>query len=262
VLRSEKRVLVMGDSFVEGWWASQEESLSSILRDRFPGTFFINGGLRSTGPVMQAEKLRELIRVYRPQGVLWFLNDTDPLDDRFACAITENPAAPAGRLRFGIPEFELTSWQSGLTALLGSSASGQRLRRRFYQQKWVSLAEGEGALRCDPCRGVREFKRTIEEAGLPLLTFYLYSGDSQAREHYGKAHDLRPEMLSCLEKSAIQPIAAGLKSMTPEEVERYVWEGDFHFNPEGIAMLTDQIAPDVEKWLEGSRGARGKRRAK
>ncbi len=265
VLKSEKRVLVMGDSYVEGWWASQEESLSSLLRERFPGIFFINGGGRSTGPVMQAERLRELLRVYRPQGVIWFLNDTDSLDDRFACAIAENPDAPAGQLRFGTPEFELGSWQSGLASLLGSTASGQRLRRRFYLEKWISLAEGESALRCDACRGVRNFKQLLKEADLPLLTFYLFSSEGLAHTQYSKGGSLRLELFSCLEESGIQAIAAGLKDMSAEEVERYVWEGDFHFNPEGIAMLTAQVVPTVEKWLKPAPlpvDGRGRRRVR
>jgi hypothetical protein len=259
VLEAGRGVLVMGDSFVEGWWASQDEALNSRLAEKFPGTYFINGGLRSTGPVMQAEKLRALLPRYRPRGVIWLVNDTDSLDDRFTCAIAEKPGPGAA---LGAPEFELSAWQKTAASLLGDSSAGHRLRLHYYQQKWRELATSSSAGLCDSCRGIKEFKRVADAAGLPVLAFYLHSREGLPMAHYEAGSDLRAELKTCMEKAGVAVRPAGLLGMPEQDIKRYVWEGDFHLNPEGTVMLAEQISPAVEHWLKEIGGKLGNRGAK
>lgn len=254
VLAHPLRVAVLGDSFVEGWWASNEQALGSLLTRELPGAYFINAGLRSTGPRLQATRLSEVLRAYRPAGVLWLLNDTDALDDRFACAAALDPAAPAEKLELGTPEFRIDGWRAKAVALLGESAPGARLRRRFYEQNWRGLVEGESARRCG-CRGVEEVKRVAARAGVPLLAFYITSEAIRPLAHYAGAEALREELRACLTRAEIPFQPAGPPaSVSPAEVEKYyLWDNDFHFNPEGTAMLAARLAPAVKGWLAGLR---------
>ncbi len=270
-LSHPRRVAVIGDSFIEGWWSSQEQALGSLLTRDFPGTYFLNGGLRSTGPFMQAGRLAGIIEKYRPQGVIWLLNDTDALDDRFTCAITRDPQARPDQAELGVPEFVLEGWKRQAAGLLGNTAAGGRLRRRFYQEKFAELASGESSRRCGACWGVKAVKKVADDAGLPLLVFFLASDSLLPKGHYGGGAALRPELLDCLRQSGIQTHTAGpAATLSAANLENYVWEGDFHLNPEGMEMLAGEISPTVKAWLEKlpptgehhKKGSHGKRKAR
>jgi hypothetical protein len=256
VLKQPKRILVMGDSFVEGWWAAQDEGISSLLGQRFPAYYFINAGLRSTGPVMQASRLREAVGRYEPSAVIWLLNDTDPLDDRFACAIAD------GKGGFGIPELELEGWRKSAVALLelGPAASARRLRRRFYQEKWQSLALGESGGACEPCRGVKELVRAA--AGLPIFVLYLPIYSGLPMRQYASGHPAKQQIFSCLEEAGLKAEMALPEGLSREEIERYTWEKDFHLNPEGMAYLVDFVSQgSLPDFLRRNAGPRPKRKS-
>lgn len=77
----EKRILVVGDSFTEGWGVNQEEMFSSLLEARYNyparGVYFINVGLAGAGPL---EYMRMLFNVgvrYNIDGVLICLYAND-----------------------------------------------------------------------------------------------------------------------------------------------------------------------------------------
>jgi len=238
-LKQPKRIVVLGDSFVEGWWASRDQSIPSLLQQRFPEFYFINAGLRSTGTVMQAARLKEVIGLYKPSGIIWILNDTDPLDDRFACAIQDEEG-------FGVPELALHGWRKVAVSLLGATAPANRLRRQFYGENWQSLAQSEAAGLCDPCRGVIEIGKITQ---VPLISLFLPIHSALPRHHYAQPEFARAELLECLEKKGIRTAMALSDNMTKEEIDRYFWEKDFHLNPEGMAYFVDHNAPGIEEWL-------------
>lgn len=240
VLRHARRILVMGDSMVEGWWNAQGETISALLGEHFPAHYFVNGGLRSTGPVMQAASLRRILGIYKPRGIIWMLNDTDAMDDRLACV------AQADGENFGAPEFSLAGWRKTAVGLLGSTAAAGKLRRRFYQENWQALVQSEAAGRCDPCRAVETFQRVA--AGIPILALYLPLSPLLHTKHYYQLEASRKTLLECLKKSGLN-ITMMMENPTKEEIDRYFWDNDIHTNPEGTMFLTDEIAPVVEGWL-------------
>lgn len=248
-LKEPSRVLVIGDSFVEGWWMSREEGISAELTRRFPGTYFVNGGLRSTGPMLQAESLSRRLELYRPKGILWFLNDTDGADDRLACAVLEDPAAPAGSRRFGINEFLLDGWRERAVGLLGDTAPGRWLRRVFYQRRWKELVHGERGGRCGACRGVEEFKAAADRAGVPVLAVFTNTDTGLLTGHYAGEKQSRQELNACLARHGVRTFTADTQSFTPELKERLIWPNDFHLNPEGVQWFAAQLSGELQSWL-------------
>jgi hypothetical protein len=248
-LREPSRVLVVGDSFVEGWWMSREQGISAELSRLFPGTYFVNGGLRSTGPMLQAESLGPRLEAYRPKGILWFLNDTDGADDRLACAVLENPDASPGARRFGIDEFLLDGWRAQLVSLLGDSAPSRWLRRVFYQRRWKALVHGEGGKRCGACKGVEEFKAAADRAGVPVLAVFTNTDTGLLTGHYEGEEQSREEIMACLARHGVSTVTANTESMSSELRERYLWPADFHLNPEGVQWFAGQIGSDLSAWL-------------
>lgn len=251
VLSHSPRVLLLGDSFVEGWLVPTDQAPAALLTQRFPPAYFVNGGLRSTGPLQQAARLPALLHAYRPQGVVWLLNDTDVLDDRFACSVARNPAAPAESIEFSAPEFGLHGWRAAAAGLLGDNFLSAKLRRQAYRQRWTELANSDASRRCEACRGVQEVKRLAAEAGLPLLAFYLPLESMPGAAHYEGATANRQALLDCLKSAGIPAHEVGRPpEMPPGDFQGYLWENDFHFNPEGNAMLAARMETALAGWVQ------------
>jgi len=235
ILKQRQRVLVAGDSFVEGWWVAADQALPSLLSAALPSKYFINAGLRSTGPVLQSARLKPLLEAYRPQLLLWVLNDTDGLDDRFACAVAKNGGG------FGAPEFAMQGWRKGIAELLGNTSAGDRVRRAAYLEEWQRLVDSPAAAGCDACRGVRDFQRLAKAAGVKMFVVYLAKGFPDPGRNYAQARPPRQELLECLAKEGLTPYLAAV------EGENYYWEGDFHLNPEGLASLAGALAAQLKE---------------
>ena len=78
-----RRVLVLGDSFVEGLGVAWDDTfvarLEPLLGD---GVEVLNGGVSSYAPILSDLKLRQLLdRGLRPEAVLVFLDPSDPVDE-------------------------------------------------------------------------------------------------------------------------------------------------------------------------------------
>lgn len=80
----ETRVLVLGDSFVEGMGVEARDTFAARLERRFSSdgrrTRFINGGLQNSGPRQYARLLRHVGLDYRPDRVLVVVYANDVYD--------------------------------------------------------------------------------------------------------------------------------------------------------------------------------------
>ncbi len=250
-LKKAHRVLVMGDSFVEGWRVSNESSLPALLTSRSQNRYFLNGGLRSTGPAWQANRLRELGRIYRPELVIWVLNETDFLDDRFACGVAENPTAPLESRRYGTPELQFKPWQEKLLALVKGASLERKLRVRLYQQRWREIADGPLASRCGACDGVRAFREALQKLKIPARTYFVPVNPAAAEQfNYFRAG--REALLSCLGRDEIEE-GLDLSGQFPADL---YWDSDIHLNQEGLFLLASLITKDLNSYAPEKKKAR------
>ncbi len=249
ILRDSHRVLLLGDSYVEGWWAPEGTDLSAQLGARIPGEHFINGGLRSSGPIMQAVRLAALLPVYRPERVLWFLNDTDGADDRLACALLREPTAPAEKMAFSTEDFILAGFRAKLAALFDGTPLAHRIRAAAYASTWRELQRSAKAERCGACRGVSEVARVAREAGVPLLAVYLPAAPGGLRAVYAGEASPKAGIEKCLKEAGVREAPLALDGLSAAEQESLFWENDFHLNPEGLVAVTDRLVPEVKSWL-------------
>lgn len=245
ILRQPRRVLVLGDSFVEGWWMTAEQALPATLGAQFPGTYFVNAGLRSTGPLMQAARLPRLLRAYQPRGVLWALNDTDAADDRVACSLLRDPRAPAERMEFSVDDFSPEGWRARAATWLGASPMARRLRAQAYARKWDELARGERGLACGACRGIEEVARVAREAHVPLVAAYLPSGRATGASVYAGEKKPREEILACLRGAGVPVTVVS----APDPADALFWENDFHLNPEGNVFVAEKLTPSLSGFV-------------
>lgn len=91
---SKKTIMVFGDSFVYGYKMNDNETFPSvtqkILDSRNIPIDIINAGVPGYGPDQTYEYIRETIRIYKPNTIVWFINVNDIRDSNYACLYTKN----------------------------------------------------------------------------------------------------------------------------------------------------------------------------
>ena len=82
---------VLGDSYVEGFWLPDNSGPVRSLERAMGGAIpFLNLGIRGSGPSQQAIRFFRAVKSgYRFRGLIWFLNPSDPVDERYFLA--QNP---------------------------------------------------------------------------------------------------------------------------------------------------------------------------
>lgn len=253
VLSLGRRVLLLGDSFVEGWWLREDQALNTQLRELEPRQYFINAGLRGAGPLFQAPRLWHLLERYRPQELWVFLNDTDVADDRLACALADKKDSPNEPARWEFRADDLEP--GGVQRFLLDRFEGWRLRgklrslfERSARNRIISTSAAES---CEPCAGLRSLQTQAEAKKVPLRAFMLDLGERGQRVYGRKFPDAAATLEGCLRELRIPFFSLKLDELTPEEQDKYLWAGDVHFNPLGAEYWATRIheagVPEVRR---------------
>ena len=250
LLAQPHRVMLLGDSFVEGWWLDFFETFGSRLGQLFPGWYFLNAGLRSTGPLFQAAALPERLATYRPEKILLFLNETDLLDDRLACALFKNNLE-----EFGLDDLQDPWALRAVASILSEESTFYRTWRQFfYRRRWRQLVESDGAQRCDPCLGISSIKSTADSAHVSLMAIYVPINESfRESGPYFSVVGAKETLLACLKKKEIPFFEAAIPSGRAD----LYWPGDIHLNAVGVSFVTGAVAPALQPWLNASTSPSG-----
>lgn len=242
ILAAPSRVLLAGDSVVEGWWLGEEDTLSQRLSSAFPSRRFVNAGLRSTGPLFQASRLPTLLAAYRPRALVYLLNENDQLDDRLACALAESTAGAPAQWRYRTADFDLPAWATWM-----KGSPGQALRQELYRRRWRDLVNGAAGNACDPCAGLSELQRIAGEAKVPLRVARLEYRNYLGGGPYFAEPGARAVQAECLRALGIRAATLNFGWTNEAERERLFWPGDSHPNPAGMAHLAGLLQRMLEK---------------
>jgi len=77
-----EQLLLLGDSYVQGYCVGPEDGIAPRLRERFPGT--LNFGMSGNGPLLMLATLREYGAALEPEFVVWSFfsgNDLENLEN-------------------------------------------------------------------------------------------------------------------------------------------------------------------------------------
>jgi hypothetical protein len=66
---AKPKVMLLGDSYVQGYCVGPEDGIAPRLRERFPGT--LNFGMSGNGPLLMLATLREYGAALEPEFVVW-----------------------------------------------------------------------------------------------------------------------------------------------------------------------------------------------
>lgn len=250
VLSLGRRIFLLGDSFVEGWWLREDQALNTQLRELDPRQYYINGGLRASGPLFQAPRLWHLLERYRPQELWVFLNDTDVADDRLACALADQKGAEPARWEFRADDLEPDGWQRFLLQRFEGWRLQGKLRNLFERSARNRIISSGAAESCEPCLGLRSLQTQAAAKKVPLRAFLLDLGERGHRVFGKKFPEAAATLEGCLRELQIPYFALRLDELTPEEQDKYLWAGDVHFNPLGAEYWATRIheagAPSVK----------------
>ncbi|MCO5143412.1 MAG: hypothetical protein M9962_10020 [Oligoflexia bacterium] len=246
ILKAKSKILVLGDSFVEGWWLKQEETISALLQENLK-VLFVNAGIRSSGTFFQKDRLEKLVPIYKPDGIIWFISDTDWDDDRFFCALAKSISKEGHPENFSIKDFQ-SSGQKKIDFLLGKENFFSKfLKRVSYETNWKKIVDSQEANRCKSCGAFQEIKEFADRERIPIKAVLLPFPEHTTVGTYKLTLENRQKIKTCLVESGIDLLDSESFSSVGKN---YYWENDIHFNPGGMRAYLEYLLPNISSWLK------------
>jgi lysophospholipase L1-like esterase len=237
----ELRILVLGDSFVEGVGADRDNAmpahLRAILAERVPDrrVAVMNGGIAGSDPVHNLNALNRVFLDYKLDAVVQSINVSDIVDiavrggldryDKEGRRAANPPAVEPLFRRSHLVRAIAIKW-FGLNILLLDRETMQR-RERAAVETICAVIEHEAAL-------ARRHRFHLAVVAHP-------SGS----ELTGKRNPFA-EIESCLSTNA--QYVDLFKEMTPltaGDPQRYAWQIDEHFKPAGYRLFAELLAREL-----------------
>jgi len=234
----EKQVLVLGDSMVEGWGLPQSKTISRELENHFASSLgyqFINAGIRYSGPILQSVRAQQLLDIYKPKKILWFLTENDLADDRFSYALATKFDENHVPSEFSIKDFEDTKWVENFQFLQKISPALFRLLRQEAYKKSVNRIVNE-TLDYPVCAGIQRLEQNALKQGVDIFYIILPLGEK-------KIQDISA-LVKCIAADHIIDIRESLNTH-----KEYFFPNNIHFNEKGVDAAVSFIADDIKRFL-------------
>ena len=109
-LGHQPRIVMLGDSFTFGWGVPDEKAFPVLVEQQLrehtgnPDLAVLNAGVTSFSPFLQDVLLRQIVRHYRPQLVVLFLDCSDIGDDWKYAVEANNNNGPEGQFSGDRPQ--------------------------------------------------------------------------------------------------------------------------------------------------------------
>lgn len=236
-----QRLLLIGDSSVEGHGVAWEDTLSQQLERRLPGWTVINGGIRSSGPILQRLRFERLMNEVKPSAVIWYFTENDFQEDRLHMAIGRSPDRDGIPTEFSTEDFAGTAPSgSGLLRLPPLSWIMDLMRLQTYDHNVRTLLEKVPAESVPTCQALSQVVSRAQNAKVPLRFALIPLGPENKTPYWelgfsrladcpqvkGQWLDLRPHLNAS--ESFIpgdtHPGPAGVNRMAEETIRR--WGGE------------------------------------
>jgi hypothetical protein len=278
-------VALIGDSFIEGWRVSDEQTAARLLQARL-GRPVANLGVAGYGPMQELVVLKQDALRLKPAAVVWFFFEGNDLydDANFEASLGERArgAAPASHQPWRRRSFTLSALRllgrwcdpllPGSAPYYGTlSLPGREGQAEYFADDAAMVPWGSYEAACwdrsrkalqqaaDLCRaqGARLLFCYVPIKFRVYRPFVAFPPDSPCRE-WGLwplpqlfADFCRSADVPCLDLT--EPLQDGLRSGQ----EPYM-TADTHWGPEGQALVADRLAQELRRrgWLADERAAR------
>jgi hypothetical protein len=252
-------IAVLGDSYVEGYWMSEEQGFVRSLERRLtPRVPLLNLGIRGTGPSQQTIRLYRALAAYKLRGVIWDLNPSDPLDEMYFLARNPGFEIHPDRWTALRPIWSPSVWYWRITEL--SLALHDRVYVLVYlAERWIKQAAETATVKAETfseerhCRSLSVAARELAARRIPLVFVATPHGMLAHRRAYlGLKLDenLFERLLACAKKTGAPTL--DLRHELDGEPGWY-WDHDWHWNRKGVDAVTEIMAPAIRRvWPGGN----------
>jgi lysophospholipase L1-like esterase len=240
--QNEFRIVVLGDSWVEGqgapfekaWPKVLEEQLNKISRQH---VHIIIGGVAGSDPVFGLELFRRRLLKYKPDMVIQAVNDSDVTDI----------IARGGKDRFrsdGILKDRSSPWFEPLWERV-------RLFRVImmdaFGYDWMLLSRDQQAVKIrESLEEIQKVGETMNELSKKEGFKYIMLGLPQ-RNHflYGESYKIQPLESMLLPKGVdyvdLRPVILARIGIDENNVWDYFWKRDGHANEKGYGVFAREV---------------------
>ncbi len=265
------RILVMGDSFTEGYY--YEDTVARHLERRLAATFpmrrfeVINAGVSSYSPILHYLRLKHQLLALEPDAVILNIDASDVFDDYWRArpqttfASDGEPLASGGPVRWYNRLLEWVKAHSYLVRVMSwvvqtRGATHDRPERGFFDHHW-KLPPESAAWQAEVDFCLATIRRIVElcQARHVDLTITTYPYEQHFRpdpsgQLWHRAVEARLERF-CVEQgvpffSAFDGMARALR-----DGREIFWVGDRHYTPLGQRIWAGLIADDYIARLKG-----------
>lgn len=187
-----KRILVIGDSMVEGFLASEQETIPRTLEKLLAANETAevwNLGVGGSGLAEYAQLLRDAVPLFEPDEVVFVLHANDILA---SVGFAFNPASLKPLIR---PQ-RTSAWRPHLATVVTSVVKGRAIPRRWHQEPFLFFPSVPSPANPWTARGAEYDKFVAPELAQAMRTgrFNPFNvGEVQGYENYLRHQvDLRP----------------------------------------------------------------------
>ncbi len=236
---------LVGDSHAEGFRLPENQSLSRRLEETL-GARVLNLGMQGTGSSQQALRIRRAIeKNYKPLGVIWLLNPSDPIDDVFFGAIEGGEPNPLANPAFRSHPISILTRITGGRSRLVQKASEMLLLQKPYSE----FMKGRDFNPATHCKLLHSVVKLLSERKVPVVFVVMGHGPKGTHLIYRGVEPNEADfekLLTCVAKTGLPSV--DLRGVF-EEPALY-WKGDWHFTPEGTVKLAELLAERLKPLLK------------
>lgn len=247
-------VALLGDSKVEGWWLQADETIGARLEQAgaLGAWRELNLGIRYSGPTIQRFRLNRALANYPVRVVLWFLNGTDPADERLALSLAVKTDPRGAPLELSHDDVSPPAWLRALQGLVGNRSALLRfVQMKLYDREVLRRVTGDIGAADRICLSLSAGAADLRSRKIPLVAVLLPLGPNIGKFPYMNLVDSEEgssAIKACLEAAAIPTIDLRSSLST---APAFYWTNHRNMTPAGIRHLAELLAPRVKKLVAG-----------
>lgn len=242
---NEFRIVILGDSFAEGFGAPNDSTLSFLLQKNLDKSYntsnkviIINGGICGSNPIYQVQLYNNLLVEYKPNMVIMMVNSTDINDLEY---VLNSGTLPINEYFNAVSHL----WRAWYFAIFNSEIDNSKSSKRIRIKRQKNINEITNIL--------RKFKSNLEVENINFFVIYHPVLDEIAIDYYTYKPSF--ELVSTLLKNDMLDInlIEDFKKMGfiyRNQTEQYYWVEDGHFNGKGYNLIANIISKKLVRNID------------
>ncbi len=226
---NEYRIIILGDSFVEGDGTSEDSTISVLLENKIktiiPNYKFtiINGGISGSNPIYEIQLYRKLLSNYKPNLIILSVFNNDLSDIKTMNSLDNknfNESICSISVIYRLFYYLFFSFEN-------------------FDNKHVpkNILSQRNKITNELVDSIQNFKLQLEKENIKLVTMYIPTQDEVRFSEYnnvvGNLMNYDVNLFNVFKKIPIEK-----EQFTNE----YYWQTDAHFKPKGYNLVAEIIA--------------------